>query len=766
MQIYEVPLINNTIKDISGRLVGETILQDSLNILFDNNKIKNRYGIYELSESLPEEVVRISLYKQLYSNNIYVVAFTISNIYYLNTAGKWECVTRNFNIGDCACSTTSVTLTPPTAATADIDTANDVAVSWSINVDSLTGIEVGMHVTGTNIPSKTYVAAIDTVGSNIILSQQTSAIPSGEMTFTHHFHNTKWGASGAYIAFGYTDINLVPDDEWYAIASFDSDTALTLSASAGTISAGDYVIKREYTGDVDNTWQSCFPYEDSPANDKIMLSTNGVDFLQIWRGIQDDELTYFEDLLTYPNICKHVGFWGTVGAEHIICSNVYDTATSAWNSSAIEVSDAGEISWQDGAVYPLFDSSSPILGIVSLQTRFVIYKKDSISLAEASYSSDVTNPLTIQQGLKRSLGTCSIDTVVDTGQFHLFFTGSRIAKFDGYNHAYVDEGVYLYINRIMNKNYVERSFAFHLEDMQLYCLCIPTGDAEKCNLVVVYNYESNNFTFWDFTAHGGDTMLITAKGLYIPSSAITWEDRIIDGITGAATASSTVTITGGVDGLLPGMRFTIATIDHTGNLYIKSVGASSIVIGETSDETSIDPALITPHAVTCSGAVRCGFTFAQSIQRWSDLSPDASSSRIILGDTNGYMYELSSAYTYDYVDTDEVINSYFESKDYELNKGLTFLMTGITLRLGMLENGTDDYFDGSVFISASTNYGLNWSEEVELELDGTEYFMEKKIALHMRGKAIRFKVRSESAFVFENCFLEFNVEGRSFKYDR
>jgi len=768
MQIYDVPYLDNTIKDVSGRLIGESILQDSLNILFDNKKIRNRYGIQELSESLPSGVVKISFYKQLYSSNIYIVAFTSTDIYYLNNLAKWTCITRNFTHGTCNCSGTAVTLVPPTAVSSNINTANSEAVEWTISVVSVTGVSIGMHVTGTNIPSKTYVAAVDTINNIVTLSKQTTAIPSGSMTFTWHFLDTIWVDTNCYIAFGYTDINVVPPASWIQITSFDSDTGITLSSTGGTLSGSSYVIIRKYNGDFDNVWQTCFPYDDSMegGGDKSLIAVNGVDNMQRWKGEQSGDLTYCEDVLTYLNLCKHVGFWGTVGAEHIICSNVYDSLSSAWNATVIEVSDAGEISWQDGATYPLYDSTSEILGVVSLQTRFVIYKRQSLSLAEASYSSDVTNPFTIQQDLKRSIGTCSIDTVVDTGQFHLFFTGSRIAKFDGYNHAYIDEGNYLSYNKLINQEYVDRSFAFHLEDRNLYCLAVPTGESEYCNFVIVYNYDQQNFTFWDFTGHGGTELLMTTKGLFSSSSAITWDSRIIDGITGSASSSSTVTITGGVTGLLAGMRIYVGTYSAT-HLYIKSVGVSSVVVGNTSDETSVNPALITPLAITASGAVRAGYTAAQSSKRWSDLVSTSSSVKIILGDSTGYLYELNSFYDSDSMVASEYdIGSFFITRDAELNKGLTFLITAITLRLARLTDADGTYFTGSVFISASVNYGLNWSEEIELALDGTEEFMEKKVGLHMRGKAIRFKVRSESAFVFENYFLEYNVEGRSFKYDR
>ena len=85
----------------------------------------------------------------------------------------------------------------------------------------------------------------------------------------------------------------------------------------------------------------------------------------------------------------------------------------------------------------------------------------------------------------------------------------------------------------------------------------------------------------------------------------------------------------------------------------------------------------------------------------------------------------------------------------------------ITLRVSLLENTSTTFFPGSLDIYASVDYGLNYSPVCTLDLDGTETFMEKKVALHMRGKAIRFKIITEDPFQFENFIFGFNAEGKS-----
>ena len=132
MQIQEIQYLDNTIKDVSGRLIPDNILQDSLNIIFNNKKIKNRYGIQKLSQSLPSEVLKIDIYRQLYSDTSYVVAFTASDIFYLDLTGYWKYITRIFNYGTVVTVTggTTLTLTTPLPATTS-NTTNGSTVSGS-----------------------------------------------------------------------------------------------------------------------------------------------------------------------------------------------------------------------------------------------------------------------------------------------------------------------------------------------------------------------------------------------------------------------------------------------------------------------------------------------------------------------------------------------------------------------------------------------------------------------------------------------------------
>lgn len=785
MQKIEIPYFDNTIKDVSGRLIPENILQDSLNIMFDNKKVRARYGLQKFSESVPGNngVVKISLYKQLYNDLSYIVAFTKSDIFYLDS-GRWKYITRNFckgTVGNGGVSGVNLTLTPAVSdITIAVGTANTNAISYTVNLANVTGLEIGMTVksgTGISISPPTKIASIS--GTTIRLSRPTTAIPSGNLVFNHNF-DVSWNANNCEIGFGTTDMNVV--SQWYTIDSFTA-TGLVLSSAQAIADSTAFVIRVKYNGDIDDFWQTAFPYDDSMygGGDKLLMATNGIDKLQQWKGLQNGVMTYCEDAYEYPNICKHIGFWGTAGSEHLIMSNIYDINNN-WNKTTIEVSDAGEISWEDGATYPLFDSTSPILGVVSLQTRFVIYKRNTISVAEASYSTDVTNPLNIQQDIKRNIGTVSIDTVMDTGFFHLFFTGERIAYFDGYNHGYVDDGVYQYINKIINKVYAYRSFAFLLQDKNLYCLAIPAVKedgtfSEYCNLIIIYNYVDKNFTFWKFSSNTNTELNMTAKGQFVVSYAPTWADKLLSvtdagsQLTATLATDGTITFNGAVD-LSAWLGARIRLAGHTDSeWYIKSITDSThAVIGTQADKETVttnDITTLTGTVISTAENVTIGFTALQTTFRWSDLKSEDSAVSMIIGDEFGNIYQLGSLIDQDYVTNTVPIESIIETKDYEVNKGLTFLSREITLRIQRMLDSLGNYFAGSIYISASVDYGRTWSAAVELPLDGEVYsFMEKKIALHMRGKAIRFRLVAYTPFVLENCFIGYNAQGQSFKYDR
>ena len=781
MQNIEIPYFDNTLPDISGRMLKETFLQGSRNILYDDGKVFTRYGLDKLKDTMPDgnDVIRITLYKQLYNDEVYIVAMTKDNIFFLDPILKvWKYITRNFNsgtIGNNNISGLSLTYVSPVSnVSKTIGTPNTSNMEWTITLSDVANLQVGMTIlsgSGIVMSPATRILKIDSTYNTVYLSQPTSAIPSGTITFNFAL-DIDWDSDTVEIGFGSNDINAITT--WFPVDDIFSQTVLTLRDAQAIPDGTSFVIKRKYSGGVDNIWHTAFPYDDSMygGGDKLLVATNGIDRLQSWKGYQNGVLTYCQDVDQYPNVCKHIGFWGSSGNEHLICSNVID-ASGAKNSSAIELSDAGELSWEDGIVYPLYDTSSPILGTVPLQSSFVIYKQNTLSIADPT--GDNGNPLNIKQDMKRNIGTISIDTVMDTGQFHLFFTGERIAYFDGFNHGFVDDGVNAYIKGLLNRKFASRSFAFLILDKNMYCLAIPTGTSELPNMIIVFNYVDKSFTFWDFR-NGSEVLSFISKGEYVNKYIPSWAEMIIDetdagvSLEGDLDTAGVVTFNGDVDlsNVLGARIIFSGTPDD--EFYIKTiVDSTHAIIGTQNGKTTIttdDIATVTGET-RISQSVMIGYTWNQLKGRWLDFSFSGDyNESILLGDTAGNIYHIGDFIEFDRTDVDTPIESYIETKDYELNKGLTTLHREITLRIERMPDSSGGFFTGGVYVSVSVDYGYVWSDEQYLPLDGLETFMEKKLAIHMRGKAIRFKVRATTPFILENCFIGFNLEGKSFKYDR
>ncbi len=310
---------------------------------------------------------------------------------------------------------------------------------------------------------------------------------------------------------------------WHTVAQINSATTLTLTDSISYFSSTSYCLRLCYAGDSDNFWSSAYPY-DPASNDRTIICTNGIDSVQ-----RMNDQGYFKDFTEYPNRCKFLGFWGSVGYEHIIYANTYNTSNNINFEQTIDISDAGALTFNNGTYYELLDNNSPIQGVVPLGNNLIIYKSNSISIAQINPGGGNDNPLNIRQDIIRNVGTPSIRTVCNTGQHHIFFSGQDFYKFDGFNCNAFGTGNIKSILKEINQSYIHRSFAFILPEQNLYCLFIPT-ETEYCDTCIVYNYRTNSWTFWKFKDLNGAILYPMSKGKYVRTYAPTWADLLSQGI--------------------------------------------------------------------------------------------------------------------------------------------------------------------------------------------------------------------------------------------
>ena len=562
---------------------------------------------------------------------------------------------------------------------------------------------------------------------------------------TGEFDNTEWNQQNLYyISFDSSNIDLC--STWHLVKSVDSTTQLTLDeALTVDITDSEYCLRLCYNGDEDDSWSLVYPY-DEDLDEAVMLATNGKDYVQRWTGTGQ-----CGNLSTYTNYCKHLGYWGSTTGDHVIASGIYDAITGYWNKNAIEVWDAGKLTMEDGAVYALYDSISEIVGVLPLGAdNLVIYKPNSISLASLTYSGVAADPIRIQENHKRNLGVPCIEVVAVLESFHIFFNGRNIYMFDGIQERMVGEGNANYIMKNINKNYVHRSFALLMQEKNYYMLFVPWGDSEKPNLCIVYNYKENSMSYWKFNDDEGEELQLTSKGLFKKSYTPTW-GSYIDSQTGDLTSGSNVIEN------VPDTSFCKVNYGISGT----GIPTGSIITGFT--ETTIT---INNNATETGTTVSLKIgPYAKDINlRWQDLKTVENFQRFAIGTIEGKMYELSDEF---YKDNDVDIDSTFVTKDFELNKGLTFFFHEVTIRAGLRDVG--QFLDSTIYVRASMNYGRTWSEWKELLLDSTEEteeFKEKKGYFHMKGKALRLEFKFENPTNFEGVFIKYNAGGQSMRYNR
>lgn len=557
--------------------------------------------------------------------------------------------------------------------------------------------------------------------------------------------NVEWSKVDLYeISF---DSNVIDQCvTWHVVNSITSASALTLKTALGTdVTDSPYCLRLCYDGDEDDAWSLVYPY-DEDIDENVMLATNGKDFVQRWAGTGQ-----CENLSTYVNFCKHLGYWGSTTGDHVIASGLFDTGTGSWNKNALEVWDAGKLTMLDGATYALYDNISEIVGVLPLGAdMLIIYKPNSISIGSLTYAGDPANPIRIQENHKRNLGVPCIEVVAVLESFHIFFNGRNIYMFDGIQERMVGDGNASYIMRNITKNFVHRSFCILIQEKNLYLLFVPWGEEENPNLCIVFNYKDNTFSYWSFKDDDGEELHMTSKGLFKKNYMPTW-GSFISYQTGDTTSGNAV-ITN-----VPDTSFCKIGYGVTG----PGIDLVSKIITFNSNSITLDK----PATATATGVdIKIG-PYAKDIGlRWQDLKAIENFQRFAIGTFEGKMYELSDEF---YRDNDVPIESTFKTKDMELNKGLTFFFHEVTIRAGLRD--VDEWIDSPIFVRASMNYGRSWSGWKELLLESAETpqeFKEKKGYFHMKGKALTLEFKMDNPTNFESVYIKYNVGGQSFKYNR
>lgn len=231
--------------------------------------------------------------------------------------------------------------------------------------------------------------------------------------------------AGDQISFGSATQNS-PSATWYTIASVNSDTSITLTTSAGSVTLGTYTIRRRLTGQpLVNPWQFEYFIDANPSGSDLIFLTNGVDNVLSWNGTDAQVtkhiefgftctgLVQFSDMMIYTNVLQGAAYLGTT----ILNSDIGAPANVGNASTGV----AGQFIVQG--------QPDPILGAKRLGPYLAIYCQHNIIMTTATG----TSTLFAFRIAAANKGPISGTAIAQYPAQHQFLGPDSMYTFDGSN---------------------------------------------------------------------------------------------------------------------------------------------------------------------------------------------------------------------------------------------------------------------------------------------------------------------------------------------
>lgn len=474
----------------------------------------------------------------------------------------------------------------------------------------------------------------------------------------------EWPEEVWQIKFGTTNPNGTgTPDTWYDIDSWTDATHLELTTNGPSVSAGSYVIRQCWTDDADSPHSVCLPIL---SDDRIVVATNGWDSILKWDGTGQMAV-----LGGSPNLARHLGFFGDAGGEQMFLGWTVDTGTD--QPCTIELSGIGDPEfWTLGengaAYYDFLNTNDQIEGIRGISENVAVYKSKSITIGGPT--GDPNDPFTWKQNAVQSVGTRSINTVADTGKYHIFFADENIYMFDGINVTPVGGEIIDEVISTTKYDKIRRAFGLLIPEEDLYLLFLPTvADYPDCTYV--YNYAEQTWSYWQMADY------MTAGGYWYSDQSQSWSQLDTDGTTWAQLLD-------------------------TG-------------------------------------------------KRWNDMLSYGGKRTYVVGDSEGYVYELGTSTS----DNGTAISCDIITRDYPLNDPKQMVV------LNEVVVGFEGQASGSIKICASIDHGSSWSEWRTIDMTSTAEYLEQICNFALRGRQVRIRIQniSGSYFEIESLNVGFNDAG-------
>lgn len=227
--------------------------------------------------------------------------------------------------------------------------------------------------------------------------------------------------AGDFIHFG--DANFDdPEGVWFEIDTRNSDTSLTLTASAGVIADGPYTIRSVMEFSPTSFWDTEVFVEDGTSGDDLWFATNGTDDVITWNGTdatvtRHPELGFVaQNLSTFANMM----IYGNVNSGT-------DFPTSIINSDVGLPLNAGSTGTGLSEQFRVHDGSDHIIEMKVLGNNLVIYSARTAIVAQF-----IGDPFVFAFRVAvTGIGPLSPNAVADFGDYHEFIGQDGQYRFDG-----------------------------------------------------------------------------------------------------------------------------------------------------------------------------------------------------------------------------------------------------------------------------------------------------------------------------------------------
>ena len=252
----------------------------------------------------------------------------------------------------------------------------------------------------------------------------TTAAASGTaVTGTSTLWVTNLVKPGDEITFGTYNVT-DPSATWFIVDTVDTEIGITLTASAGTVSDGPYTIRRLFTGQVFDGWNTDVFVNDGVSGDDLWLATNGgKDDVVSWNGTADQ--VTLNTALGFK--CKIITVYSNMAIYGNLTISAVDKPTSINNSDPGSPLLAGDAGVGLSSEFKVHDGTDPLEDMLVLGDNLIAYSAGHITPFQF-----VGDPLVFvfRQSME-SIGPVGHNAVVSFGTFHEFIGTDAQYEFDG-----------------------------------------------------------------------------------------------------------------------------------------------------------------------------------------------------------------------------------------------------------------------------------------------------------------------------------------------